>query len=1280
MEKWIMRARTIFVFASRRVVVAAMLMVLGAVATTSCDTASLPEFVRGQEVIGNSVPTLSILRPDADTSISQGQGLVIEWIDADRDDDATISFSLVAENDPSVVIPLVDGIRENDDVNPDRFTASTLLVPLGTYRLRGTIDDGRNRPVTAVALSRAAGLGEVLVSIVEEGTTVTVDRPPQVFVSQPAINLSVSQDDTLVITVQPLRESNVDPGLGLVVDDPFDVDSSTTLYIVLDLDDDPRNDNVIAPDPTKIIPIADPLNITIGDFETKVFPIVIDLETIPLRRDGSPYYIRATIMDGLNTPVHSYAAGTINVVRSASGLVDLGEVGRTLAGARMVGFNPGSRLGTTMVSLRDFDMDGVDDFAMLAQFGNPRNLGNIGEGYVIYGQAGIRFGGTINVNSTSRSLPGFILEGPPMRGPQLGISNPRTEGITDIGIVPDLNGDGRPELLVGMPHAEGQFQARDDDPDDNPPEGDETLRVEIVLRQGPDGKEVSISNEDEPVQSYFGVEDTVISSAEPDRNFRAADLEWVNRGPADIMYSLVKFKGVLLEFPAGDTPDRIADITGSLAFQVLNTGGQATIHELFTDFDASTVTFNNFLNGAAPVAGEDYEEEELANINANGLDGVQVQINDLLQRLLINDLPNSEIRLIIIPGEDGAEDADDNVRLASSEFADTRQRPQLTITYNREVIGGPFGCYPDLFANNFSDEGDEDAGRNERKFEASGFVTVIHSTNRDNAGIINPDRLADTIVSLELVGQRPIISLPQGIIQRAEGDEPARIEGCRFQAGFYDFQDHLQAEQPPLNGMFGRRVSFIEDLDLDQTPEIIISAPTNEMDHAEILQNFGATSTHFNSRNYTGSIVFFPGTDYDADFWRDKPGNTGTSVIPGPTDEAEASPCEGPGTCDPTRPVPRCGLRGPAQAFQIFAEDPTDYLGGARSAGDFNRDSVPDLLCGAKFNDLREDLPDTGAVYIVYMRSPTGDFDLSTAEESTTRPPMLRIRGETPGDQIGWAQEPVRDVNGDGVDDVMIASPFTDFILARPECDVTAAEVGIDRNLFNGCSGLEVFKGDSCKAFDFNNDRTIDADDRAVFDCLEVGGGSDCCPVDNGFIGIIFGGVNRQGDRTISQLGTSELPGVVFYGTSPGDLAGYAISTAGDFDKDGFGDILIAAPGETRLDSDGNTRLGVSYLVFGGPHLENQATPIELSEIGDRIPGIVFMTPFVDSGPDEAPTDNVGHLGDINDDGFSDIAIGVTRADLLDDTFPQGEGGPNDTGRRPDQGDAYIIYGNNIGR
>jgi hypothetical protein len=226
-----------------------------------------------------------------------------------------------------------------------------------------------------------------------------------------------------------------------------------------------------------------------------------------------------------------------------------------------------------------------------------------------------------------------------------------------------------------------------------------------------------------------------------------------------------------------------------------------------------------------------------------------------------------------------------------------------------------------------------------------------------------------------------------------------------------------------------------------------------------------------------------------------------------------------------------------------------------------------------------------------------------------------------------------------------------------------------------------VYSDDSCKVFDYNNDQVIDSDDETIFQCLADGGGETCCSnrVDNGFIGIIFGGVFIDGDRTIDQLATDDLPGAVFYGSAFGHRAGVDVNSAGDFNQDGFGDILVVVPGESRLDRAGRERLGVVYLIFGGTHLYN--TQWSLAQVGSAdLPGIVFLSPYVEGRPNEAAPSTASSIGDINDDGFGDIAIGNPKADFVDLSFPQGPDATDSSlGRRRDAGDAYIIYGNNFG-
>ena len=243
----------------------------------------------------------------------------------------------------------------------------------------------------------------------------------------------------------------------------------------------------------------------------------------------------------------------------------------------------------------------------MARHGNPRNLGNIGEAYLIYGINQLRFGGTINVNSTSTGISGVIFEGTPVRfaaGVGGFLNRARTEGITDVAVISNLDlaeEPPRPELVFGLAHVDGIYQGRDDDPGDDPPEEDQTLDVEIVIRQG--RTETTIGDEDPVIGSFSGFEDTVIDSANPGTNFGATDsLEWDNDGPGERILTLIRLRDLLSEIP-----DRSADISGlgaDLAFRVANEGDGSTVHECFTQFTESSVTFDNFaVAGGEPQEG-----------------------------------------------------------------------------------------------------------------------------------------------------------------------------------------------------------------------------------------------------------------------------------------------------------------------------------------------------------------------------------------------------------------------------------------------------------------------------------------------------------------------------------------------------------------------------------------------------------------------------------------------------------------------------------------------------
>ncbi|HUU82536.1 MAG TPA: hypothetical protein VM243_03430 [Phycisphaerae bacterium] len=125
-------------------------------------------------IIGNVPPSLTITSPVEDLTVVQGEQFEISWTDSDRDSNALISFALVDASEPDWVVPLVEGLLENDlDANLDwtaqTFTASTELATPGDYYIRGTIDDGVNAPVVTFATHAEPDAERVLLTVRQQG-------------------------------------------------------------------------------------------------------------------------------------------------------------------------------------------------------------------------------------------------------------------------------------------------------------------------------------------------------------------------------------------------------------------------------------------------------------------------------------------------------------------------------------------------------------------------------------------------------------------------------------------------------------------------------------------------------------------------------------------------------------------------------------------------------------------------------------------------------------------------------------------------------------------------------------------------------------------------------------------------------------------------------------------------------------------------------------------------------------------------------------------------------
>ncbi len=238
----------------------------------------------------------------------------------------------------------------------------------------------------------------------------------------------------------------------------------------------------------------------------------------------------------------------------------------------------------------------------------------------------------------------------------------------------------------------------------------------------------------------------------------------------------------------------------------------------------------------------------------------------------------------------------------------------------------------------------------------------------------------------------------------------------------------------------------------------------------------------------------------------------------------------------------------------------------------------------------------------------------------------------TPGAPDGFATalSGIGDFNDDGVDDFVISAPHTTngsvyVVFGNPDVSTDNLDVstldGANGFRIDGASAGDLAGVRVSGAGDFNNDGVAD------FILGAPGLGNN-----RGSAYILFG---RSGTFLPEfTLGTS--PSIVVLqlnGENADDFTGSAVDGIGDFNKDGFGDVIIGAPGAL-----GN--VGAAYIVFGGTF--NSSAIRNLGAV-DGTTGLRI----VGESNHKLTGADVAGIGDFDDDGIADIAVGSSFTDPL---------------------------------
>ena len=337
-----------------------------------------------------------------------------------------------------------------------------------------------------------------------------------------------------------------------------------------------------------------------------------------------------------------------------------------------------------------------------------------------------------------------------------------------------------------------------------------------------------------------------------------------------------------------------------------------------------------------------------------------------------------------------------------------------------------------------------------------------------------------------------------------------------------------------------------------------------------------------------------------------------------------------------------------SDGFVLNGEVANDNSGySVATVGDINSDGFDDIFIGLSSG--------AGKNYVVFGNANWSGISALNLSRVAAGSGGFVLNGETTNGYSGRNISVAGDVNGDGVADFIVGSPYASGSAGK-------SYVVFGRSSWSGVSTLNLSTiaagsggfalvgevaeslvnfGDHSgwsvsTAGDVNGDGFAD---------LIIGATADSAPgADKSY--VVFG---RSSWNGVSTLNLSTIAagsgGFVLIAEAAGDKNGWNVASAGDINGDSYADLIVSATGA-------NNGAGKSYVVFGRSNWSG-ISALRLSSIAAGSGGFVLNG---EAASDDSGT-SVSTAGDINGDGYSDFIVGA-----------------NDAGN-PRIGKSYVVFG-----